>query len=218
MFTLRHTGGKGWEVYRDGAPWTCSYVEDFDDAVEVLSWWHPAAVAPTLAAMKCEVCSSTKGVRPEAVGATFLLICHKCRAVPSTAVGNPDRLAKVSKHSHVVNELTREQWTEMTRREVRKFNLKSTGSLAVDELLRLPEAPKREAYPMARTIARSEAPETCQVCEVPLAVEFVDGVVKHCGWGYLCVACHKTHGIGLGTGRGQLYGLKEDGDFHRVTL
>lgn len=50
----------------------------------------------------------------------------------------------------------------------------------------------------------------CQVCKEPITTTFVDGATPM-GWAILCPACHKTHGHGLGTGKGQQYVKLDDG-------
>jgi hypothetical protein len=43
---------------------------------------------------------------------------------------------------------------------------------------------------------------------------FVDGGTQFGPWANMCLACHKVHGVGLGTGKGQRYdatGLKVEG-------
>jgi hypothetical protein len=49
-------------------------------------------------------------------------------------------------------------------------------------------------------------PTVCQLCDQPITTEFVDGQEIGSGsWLYMCPACHKRYGVGLGTGRGQHY-------------
>lgn len=55
-------------------------------------------------------------------------------------------------------------------------------------------------------------PETCDVCFEPITDSFIDGKTIHGPWGNMCPRCHKKIGVGLGTGRGQLYQL-QDGKF-----
>lgn len=57
---------------------------------------------------------------------------------------------------------------------------------------------------------RGSWPVKCDICKVELAnrVHFIDGRTKTGSWGLLCTACHKMHGVGLGTGRGQKYDSK----------
>ena len=45
----------------------------------------------------------------------------------------------------------------------------------------------------------------CQLCEQPLGMSMVDGVVRGHGWANLCKECHDKFGIGLGPGKGQMY-------------
>jgi hypothetical protein len=60
-----------------------------------------------------------------------------------------------------------------------------------------------------------DKPEKCDLCGTPLAQQaFVDGKTQMGPWGIMCRPCHKTKGMGLGLGRGQLYnylGIKMEG-------
>lgn len=51
-------------------------------------------------------------------------------------------------------------------------------------------------------------PKTCDLCHKPFTKAFVDGKTSYGPWGLLCVARHKTWGVGLGLGKGQKYDLK----------
>lgn len=47
---------------------------------------------------------------------------------------------------------------------------------------------------------------TCQVCNVKDPLFLVDGKLRDGGqWAVMCIPCHNTYGIGLGTGKGQMY-------------
>ena len=59
-------------------------------------------------------------------------------------------------------------------------------------------------------------PEKCDICHKPFNGEFIDGRTQSGPWGMLCPPCHKTYGVGLGTGNGQHYKLAEDGKFEKV--
>lgn len=50
-------------------------------------------------------------------------------------------------------------------------------------------------------------PTHCQLCGTPLKEKFVDGQTLDGRWAILCMWCHLTYGMGLGTGRGQIYNL-----------
>lgn len=54
-----------------------------------------------------------------------------------------------------------------------------------------------------------DKPEKCDICSQPIGNAFVDGKVINSGWAIMCEQCFLTHGIGLGTGVGQLYEKKE---------
>lgn len=51
-------------------------------------------------------------------------------------------------------------------------------------------------------------PTTCDCCDCKITVAFVDGATKMGPWGMMCLGCHRTLGVGLGTGRGQKYELR----------
>ena len=46
---------------------------------------------------------------------------------------------------------------------------------------------------------------TCEVCGSKETHRHVDGKTKLGPWATMCAACHRVMGVGLGTGRGQLY-------------
>ena len=76
--------------------------------------------------------------------------------------------------------------------------------MTIDELLNF----KREEKQMRKTIILKEsAPTECQICKVPGTVDFVfiDGRTLQGPWGYMCMKCHREHGVGLGLGKGQRY-------------
>lgn len=50
-------------------------------------------------------------------------------------------------------------------------------------------------------------PTHCQVCKLPLIGQFVDGRIKGKSWAIMGIQCFEKYGVGLGTGRGQLYCL-----------
>jgi len=50
----------------------------------------------------------------------------------------------------------------------------------------------------------------CDLCQSPLSTrkhppDYVDGKTTDGPWANMCISCWATHGIGLGTGLGQLY-------------
>jgi hypothetical protein len=47
---------------------------------------------------------------------------------------------------------------------------------------------------------KTEKNPPCDLCEAPATV---DGKTKMGPWAFMCDACHCTHGMGLGLGRGQ---------------
>ena len=50
-------------------------------------------------------------------------------------------------------------------------------------------------------------PEACDLCHRDLKLDgvFIDGKTVMGPWGCLCGSCHRSHGVGLGTGQGQKY-------------
>jgi hypothetical protein len=49
----------------------------------------------------------------------------------------------------------------------------------------------------------------CDICGIDITkMPFVDGKTIMGPWGLLCESCHETHGVGLGTGKGQSYNAK----------
>lgn len=45
----------------------------------------------------------------------------------------------------------------------------------------------------------------CDICGATLTGQPFVGGRTHGGWAVMCLTCHKIHGVGLGTGRGQKY-------------
>ncbi len=50
-------------------------------------------------------------------------------------------------------------------------------------------------------------PTVCDICQKKFEGAFIDAATVSGRWGLLCTSCHKQHGVGLGTGRGQKYNL-----------
>lgn len=50
-------------------------------------------------------------------------------------------------------------------------------------------------------------PAHCDICGRTLVNSgiFVDGKTKMGPWAMMCAGCHGTHGVGLGSGKGQKY-------------
>lgn len=46
---------------------------------------------------------------------------------------------------------------------------------------------------------------TCNLCDSKLESVFIDGRLRTGQWAIMCRPCHKTLGVGVGTGKGQLY-------------
>lgn len=45
----------------------------------------------------------------------------------------------------------------------------------------------------------------CDICENPVGKTCYDGRTQMGPWGRMCHICHRTYGVGLGTGKGQKY-------------
>jgi hypothetical protein len=60
-----------------------------------------------------------------------------------------------------------------------------------------------------------DPPARCDVDQKPITTVFVDAATRQ-GWGILCPGCHKTHGCGLGTGKGQEYTKQPDGRWRKT--
>ena len=46
----------------------------------------------------------------------------------------------------------------------------------------------------------------CDICKTNLQQKnYVDGKIMNSGWGTMCEGCHRSLGMGFGTGFGQLY-------------
>jgi hypothetical protein len=58
-----------------------------------------------------------------------------------------------------------------------------------------------------------EPSKRCQVCGTDLRKKniFVDGRLLGGPWAILCRGCHEAYGVGLGTGKGQMYVREADG-------
>ena len=48
----------------------------------------------------------------------------------------------------------------------------------------------------------------CDICHATIADRYVDGKTKVGPWANMCLRCHKTKGVGLGLGKGQMYDVK----------
>lgn len=53
-----------------------------------------------------------------------------------------------------------------------------------------------------------EQAKVCDFCD-HLSFHWVDGKTSIGPWANMCMPCYKTHGIGLGMGKGQEYKLGE---------
>lgn len=50
-----------------------------------------------------------------------------------------------------------------------------------------------------------EPPEVCDICSMPIKIDFIDGRTDSGHWATMCPLCFAKHGVGFGTGRGQHY-------------
>lgn len=53
----------------------------------------------------------------------------------------------------------------------------------------------------------------CNICNETCVDVLIDGRTIYGPWAVMCVACHKSKGVGIGTGKGQQYRESENGDF-----
>jgi len=60
------------------------------------------------------------------------------------------------------------------------------------------------------------APTHCDISRKPITDCFIDGATIHGPWANMHPDTHKTHGRGLGTGRGQKYKKQLDGRWLKV--
>ena len=56
----------------------------------------------------------------------------------------------------------------------------------------------------------------CDFCGCEISNTLIDGMTHIGSWAVMCPKCHKIHGVGLGTGKGQKYVRDEVGDFVKV--
>jgi hypothetical protein len=66
---------------------------------------------------------------------------------------------------------------------------------------------------MANEIKKSI--KQCDICGTK-ADSYVDGKTIYGPWANMCLSCFETKGIGLGTGKGQLYKNTANGQFVKV--
>lgn len=185
------------------------------DAIAYMAVVHPEVTIT----FRCECCGKAKALEPEAVGSTFMLNCAGCRSVPATYSPPSDaEIGKPMKKPRPGLKETHHDFLAQTLREVRHFEMQTTGHPPLDRELKLPWAPKEDnRFAMQDvTLDPDDVPDECQVCNEPVTDALVDGVIRGAGWAFMCPKCHKELGIGLGTGMGQLYEKQDDGLFHRT--
>lgn len=63
----------------------------------------------------------------------------------------------------------------------------------------------------------SPPPTKCDLCGDPLVSNmFIDGRIDGCrSWAIMCPLCHQESGVGLGTGLGQAYALR-NGEYIKI--
>jgi len=54
-----------------------------------------------------------------------------------------------------------------------------------------------------------EIPKHCDICGKRLEKNFVDGKTIWGPWAIMCLECHEKFGVGFGTGRGQMYEIRD---------
>lgn len=59
-------------------------------------------------------------------------------------------------------------------------------------------------------------PQKCDIGGEPITDTFVDGATKSGPWANMCPKCAKTHGRGIGVGKGQLYQKNDAGKFVKI--
>lgn len=59
-------------------------------------------------------------------------------------------------------------------------------------------------------------PAACDLCKQPLTHRFYDAAMKGGPWANMCPFCYSQHGVGTGTGKGQVYEKQEDGNWLKV--
>lgn len=60
------------------------------------------------------------------------------------------------------------------------------------------------------------APTACDIDGTVIKDNFVDGRTRRGPWANMCLSCHRTQGVGLGTGKGQHYKKQGDGRWLKV--
>lgn len=59
-------------------------------------------------------------------------------------------------------------------------------------------------------------PKYCDLCRSEILAGYVDGRTTMGPWANMCVSCHRTNGVGLGTGKGQCYRLQPSGKWAKM--
>lgn len=61
-----------------------------------------------------------------------------------------------------------------------------------------------------------KAPARCDITQEPITNRFIDGATRMGPWANMTPKSHKQYGIGLGTGRGQLFEKQPDGRWLKI--
>ena len=102
--------------------------------------------------------------------------------------------------------------TDKELEETRRFLWKSAG---------FDNPPLTVGAAMGKTKEREvtwagSKPDDCNICQESLGEQFIDGATRGGPWAIMCDKCHKGHGAGLGTGRGQKFVKQDDGRWLKV--
>jgi hypothetical protein len=60
------------------------------------------------------------------------------------------------------------------------------------------------------------ARKSCNICNKKHLDEYVNGLTYSGWWADMCIRCYCFRGVGLGTGKGQLYLFDRDGTYKKI--
>ena len=66
---------------------------------------------------------------------------------------------------------------------------------------------------MSSRVTYINPPKQCDICQGEFGSTMYDARTSGGRWGNLCHKCFEEHGVGLGTGLGQMYQRIDDGPF-----
>jgi hypothetical protein len=76
---------------------------------------------------------------------------------------------------------------------------------------------EEEVEMISKVYYRSSVPQFCQVQEDRKIIDrFVDGKTLYGPWANMHPETHEVYGVGLGTGRGQMYQKQPDGRWLKI--